>query len=265
MKRITAFIAAALLVCACAGSLPEFSITGPVQTVQVLTDGTTPEFGHIHYYNREGQVDSTRWFNPDSSFRYISINRYDSRGRLAESFEIDADGDTECRYEYDYDGRFIAECRMYGMNNQEVHRWTHTNDRRNIVRTDYFSEGEFVYTSNKVYSTPSHCSEVVTGPDGEELGRSQTDFFAKDLPSRLAADGIDVSVEYDSCGRPVHSVGAVLDSECHLGWSPTLEDNPERFYTYEVDSYGNWTVRHEKNHPEGPDVSVIRRVIEYYK
>jgi hypothetical protein len=257
-------LAAALVLCACAPvktDLDKYQLNCKAASVSLQSDSM--ELPYTAYFNTRGQLDSVVTCNYDGSFRYIETYAYNSRHELEELMDVNADNETETRYEFEMDGRFVRECRIYGMNNQEIHRWVHDNDGRHIVKSDYYGEGVLEYTTTKVFSGSRYTEESRT-PDGELLGRADVEFFRDESkPCRISGYEIDVEVEYNEAGLPVMSRNTVLDSRGQLQWIHDLEVNPVRLYTYEYDKRGNWISRAERVHPDSAAVAVLRRVIVY--
>lgn len=221
------------------------------------------EFPYTARFNSRGQLESVETRNFDESFRCIESYSYNPKGELEEIAEVNSDGEQEARYEYEMDGRFVRECRIYGMNNQEVHRWVHENDGKHIVKTDYYAEGTPEYVTTKVFNG-SHYTEESHNMGGELLGHAEVDFVRNEnRPSRICGDDVDIEIAYNDKGLPVMSRGAVLNSRGELHWVSDLEVHPVRYYSYKYDRRGNWIVRAERKSPDGPDELVIRRTIIY--
>ena len=257
-------IAAALAVCACTPirtDMERYAINCPAKEISLQSDSL--EFPYSAYFNTRGQLDSVVTRNFDGSFRYLETYSYNSSNQLEEIEGLNADNENEARYEYEIDGKFIRECRVYGMNNQEIHRWVHKNNGRHIVHTDYYNEGELQYVTDKAFSGNTYTEESHT-PEGELLGRAEVEFFKSDTkPSRITGDGIDVEIRYGADGLPVMSRNTVLNSFGEMEWVPDLETNPCRWYSYEYDERGNWISRAERKDPEGAVTAVLRRTIIY--
>ncbi len=256
-------IAAALIVCACnpvVTDLDKYALNCRASKISVQSD--TLEYSYDVWFNARGQVELMKRYNFDGSFRYREEYNYDKSGHLAEIQGINADEETEARYEYDWSGRFISECRVYGMNNQEIHRWVHHNNGRHITRTEYYAEGEPSYTTVKHFKGHSYDEESVTA-EGELMGRGHIDFLTEEKPIRIQSDAVNVEIDYNEKGLPIRSKGAVLNSIGEMQWVNSLEDFPERFYTYEYDERGNWISRAEKVHPDSTAVAVLKRTITY--
>lgn len=257
-------ILAALVAAACSpvnSDLEKYNLNCNVREVTLLSD--TLELPYTAVFNSRGQLDSVVTRNFDGSYRSTETYSYRPDGSLAEIYGVNADGESEIRYEYEFDGRFVRECRIYGMNNQEMHRWVHTNDGRHIVRTEYYNEGELEYISTKKFTRNSYTEET-RNEDGEFLGQAEVVFFKNEnKPSRISSEQMNVEIEYNEQGLPVMSREAVLNSLGELEWTPDLEINPCRFYSYEYDERGNWISRAEKIHPDSSAVVVLHRSIKY--
>ena len=262
--KVKLLVAAALLVCACntvPNDLEKYGLNCKASEISVKSD--TLEFSYDVYFNPAGQVELMKRYNFDGSFRYREEYTYDKSGHLAEIHGVNAEDETEVRYEYDWDGRFISECRVYGMNNEELHRWVHTNDGRHIIKSDYYAEGEYMYTTTKKFSGSGYDEESVTS-EGDVMGRGHVDYFMdENKPTNMQSDAFDVEIKYNEKGLPVWSRGTVLNSICEMQWESGLEENPERFYTYEYDERGNWISRAERVHPDRTAIVVLRRTIKY--
>lgn len=263
--KVKLLAAAALLVCACStvpNDLEKYGLNCKASEISVKSD--TLEFSYDVFFNPAGQVELMKRYNFDGSFRYREEYSYDSRGHLSEVRGINAEDETEVRYEYDWKGRFISECRIYGMNNEELHRWVHTNDGKHIVRTEYYSEGEYMYTTTKDYSGNGYDEESISA-EGNLMGRAHVDFLTEEKPTRIISDAMNVEIDYNDRRLPVRSKETVLNSLCEMQWETGLDDYPERFYTYEYDERGNWISRAERVHPDSAAVVVLRRTIKYQK
>lgn len=256
-------IVAALLSAACnpvVDNLETYGLNCKAKEISVLPD--TLERSYSVTFNSRGQAVERITYNEDGEVRYREISYFDKKGRLSEIQGINGENETEIRYEYEWDGRFVRECRMYGMNNDELHRWVHKNDGRHIVHTTYFSEGEENYVTTKSYKGNSYI-EVSYAPDGSELGRADIDFLTDSKPTKIDGAGIYVEIDYNEKGLPVRSLNTILDSAGEMEWTPDLEVHPERFYFYEYDDRGNWTKRTERIHPDSTTFAVITRRIVY--
>lgn len=264
MKTIL-LTAAALLLCACTQvktDLEKYALNCKAEEITLQSD--TLEMPYTVRFNPDGQVTEVLTMNFDLSPRYTQTYAYDSRKRLLEITGINSENETEARYEYDYDGRFIKECRMYGMNNQEVHRWVHTNDGRHIVRTEYYGEGDFFYTTTKSFKGHTYKEESV-GSGGEVMGTAEVEFLTEEKPKVIKGDGLDIEIQYNEKGLPTMSRGTLLNSLCQMEWTTDLDIYPCRYYTYEYDERGNWISRAESVHPDSTAYSVLHRIIRYQK
>ena len=256
--------AAALIVCSCShvnNDLEKYGLNCKVREISVQSD--TLEYSYEVFFNPEGQVELMNRYNFDGTFRYKEVYTYDNSGHLSEIQGVNAENETEVRYEYDWDGAFISECRLFGMNNEELHRWVHHNDGRHIVRTEYYAEGVLSYVTLKQFSGNGYDEESIDEEEEVVLGRAHVDFLTEDKPTRIRSDAVNVEVDYNDAGLPVRSKGTVLNSLGEMQWVADLEEHPERFYTYEYDKRGNWISRAEKVHPDSTVVAVLRRTIIY--
>ncbi|MCR5326462.1 MAG: hypothetical protein K6E37_06930 [Bacteroidales bacterium] len=261
--KIKFTVAAALILCACTPvktDLEKYALNCKAKEIVMQSD--TLELPYKVVFNSLGQADTVFTYNFDGSFRYREIYTYNDKHQVIEIAGINADEEDEARYEYEYSGRFIKECRLYGMNNQEVSRWEQDNDGRHIVKTGYYSEGELAYTLLKHYSGKSYTEETFN-PDGSPMGTADVDFLTEDKFTRIKSDAMDVEIQYNDKALPVMSRGTFLNSKCEMLWSADLDDNPIRYYTYDYDSRGNWIARYEKVHPDSTASVVLRRTIIY--
>ena len=265
MKKILT-LSVLVAVCAChpvANDLEKYALN--CKAVELSLQSDTLEFPYTVLFNDKGCVETLTTFGFDGSFRFKESCTYDSKGRLSESVGFNDEQETEIRYEYEYDGAFLRECRVYGMNTQEMHRYVHENDGRHIVRSEYYGEGELEYTMTKTFSG-SRYEEVTRRPDGELIGKATVDFFKTETkPSRILGDGVDIEIEYNDKGLPVKSRNVVLNSRGELQWTPDLDERPERYYTYEYDERGNWISRADRFHPDSAAYAVLTRIIRYQK
>ena len=263
MKTKT-IIAAALLVCACTPvktDLDKYELNCPAK--QVTLESNSMELPYTAYFNSRGQLDSVVTRNFDGSFRNRELYSYNSRHELEEILGVNADNESEIRYEFTMDGRFVKECIVFGMNNQEMHHWIHTNDGKHIIRTEYLNEEEPEYVTTKVFEGDSYTEESRT-PDGDLIGRARVEYFRKETkPTRIIGDDIDLSMEYNDAGLPVMCRNAVINSLGEQAWVRDLEEHPCRYYSYEYDGRGNWISRAERVHPDSAAVAVLHRVIVY--
>ena len=258
------FIAAALAVCACSPirtDLEKYGLNCKAREVTLQTD--TLELPYTAIFNKDGQLLTVSTRNFDVSERYTETYMYNSRKQLEEIIGINAEGETEARYEYEIDGPFVKECRIYGMNNQEMHRWIHENDGRHIVRTEYLSEGEPEYITTKEFKSNGYVEESRT-PDGTLMGRATIEYLGTETkPTRIIGTDLDVIIDYNSKGLPIMSRGVVLNSLNEMQWTFDLEEHPCHYYSYEYDERGNWISRAESYHPDSTAFVVLRRTIVY--
>ena len=263
MKTKISLIAGALLLCACTqvgNDLGKYALNCKAEEITLQSD--TLERPYTVRFRPDGHVAEVVTMNFDLSPRYTKTYEYDSRGRLVEVSGVNSDNETEARYEYEYDGRFIKECRMYGMNNQEIHRWVHTNDGRHIVHTDYFNEGELFYTTTKSFKGHTYKEESVNS-EGQVMGTAEVEFLTEEKPKVIKGSDLDIEITYNEKGLPTMSRGTLLNSLCEMEWTGDLELHPCRYYSYEYDERGNWISRAESVHPDSTAYSVLRRIIKY--
>ena len=257
-------VIAALLFCACSpvrNDLDRYALNCKVKELSMHSESM--ELPYTARFNSLGQLTTLTTYDFDGEERFVQTYSYDSHNKLYEVSGVDAEGVTEERIEYEIEGLFIRECRIYGMNNQEVHRWVHENDGKHIVRTEYYSEGELDYIATKDFKGNSYVEES-RKPEGELMGRAEVDFFNdENKPTRIVSDDLDVEISYNEKGLPVMSRGAVLNSLGELQWASSLDEYPCRYYSYEYDNRGNWITRYERKSPDSPDYIVIKREIVY--
>ena len=131
--KIKFTVAAALILCACTPvktDLEKYALNCKAKEIVLQSD--TLELPYRVVFNSLGQADSVITYNFDQSFRYLETYTYNGKHQVTQISGLNADNEDEARYEYDYKGRFISECRMYGMNNQEgsrKRRPAHSEDR----------------------------------------------------------------------------------------------------------------------------------------
>lgn len=258
-------VLSALLVCACTPvktDLEKYALNCKAREVSLVSD--TLELPYTVYFNSLGQADTVITYNFDGSFRYKESYTYNKRHQLLEINGVNAENENEARYEYDYSGRFISECRLYGMNNQEMSRWVHTNDGRHIVRTEYYNEGMLSFVTSKKYDGMTYVEESCTG-DGELMGKVDVAFLTDDKFTRIKGDDIDVEIEYNDKALPVKCRGTFVNTRGELMWSSELDFHPECYYSYDYDERGNWIARYERYHPDSTATLVIRRTVKYQK
>lgn len=247
----------------CSRQAPEskYDINCPVRSVTV--HASKGEFDHVLHFDRKGAVRRIDYFNPDGSFRYRREYVCDSLKRPVTVYQFNASGESEARYEYIYDGPFLAEHTIYGMNNQDVSRWKYSNDGEKITGLEYYCEGMLEYVICKSYFD-GMCTEISLDPEtGDTLSVAISKSFSEGKVMYVKSESMDLSVEYGDNGLPLSAHCARLDSECGLLWDESLEDHPDRLYSYMFDSHGNWTQRVEMTLPDSTEFSRITRKIRY--
>lgn len=252
---------AALASCSRQAPEPKYDINCPVRSVMV--HASKGELDHLVTFDRDGHATAAEYYNEDGTFRYRNEYSYDAAGRVEEILLVNAAGESEERWEFKYDGEFVADCTISGMNNEHVHRWLHTNDGTNIVRTVYCQEDVPTYIITREYEGEICHETTCDAETGDTVGTALCSQFTKDKVLYIKSETTDLSVEYDEKGLPVKARNTSLDSECQILWEPSLMDEPERFFSYEFDARGNWTVRKEYSHPDSVEVAVISREIKY--
>lgn len=258
---VSILVAAALISCSRQAPDPKYDVNCPIRSMKVTA--SKGELGHVLSFDRAGHLTLAKYFNEDGSYRFRRDYQYDSLGRIEETVLVNADNQTEERWEYRYDGDFVEDCTVSGMNNEHVHRWLHTNDGEHIVRTVYCSEDVPFYIISKEYDGDV-CHETTCDADnGDTLSVAENCRLTKDKVLYIKSASMDLSVVYNEQGLPVSAHNTSLDSECQILWESSLADTPDRFFTYEFDKRGNWTVRKEYSHPDSIEVAVIRREFKY--
>lgn len=241
--------------------LSRYQLQGKVSSLEIISEAG--EFSRKVVFRRDGRVRSIDYRNADGTHRYTESFAYDKTGKLLQISSVTADGVTDAIYKYEYDGEFVSECRVYGMNNDEVSRWSHRNDGEHIISTSYYSEGDEQYVVRKSYDGVTRHEESFLVDSDQPFGIADIVDLTADKPLSIKTSTIDISVEYNEYGWPVHATNTLLTSMCEIRWNPSLEAKPERWFKYETDSHGNWVRRSEHFHPDSSAVDVIVRKIEY--
>ena len=266
MKKIVFIFAAAAILAACnndslSNDRTFYAVNCIVQEISVASD--TLEAPYTARFNELGQVTEVVTTDWDGILRFHETYTYNSDNQLEEIVGINGENENEIRYEYEHDGRFIKECRTYGMNNQEMQRWVHTNNGRHIVKTEVYQEGELAYVTTKKFKGESYTEQSVN-PEGEEVNKVKVEYFHDENKlSRVVGDDVDITIEYNELGLPVMSRGVVLNTKGELMWVGDLEEKPCRYYSYEYDERGNWITRSDSYEPDGTPYAVFRRSIKY--
>lgn len=277
-KSLLLFAGLGLLACNnVTEDMSRFAVNTKVRQIEQTSDDC--EFDYVAVFDKKGHL-STIWYYSgipvaDSSevsivvpgtiadfdnfrdfegahgyFRYYENCSYNSRGQLVAKNDVNADNETEGRYEFDYlDGK-ISNCRFYGMNNELLNEWVHKRVNGQ-VSTDFYHEGMLSYLSEKD-SDGLNFNEYVVGIEGDSLvvASNHIENYAEGKPSRIVNETMDITVEYNDLGLPVHAINVQMSSFCEIFYSPMLEIYPERWYVYEYDEKGNWIVRSEYADPE---------------
>ncbi|GEM_PF-5464584 len=254
--RNSILAAAAFLTVACSTpnkDLVKFSVNRPVRQIEQISGFC--QYDYVALFNEKGQADeilffvglddSLATFDDHGKYIYKEKYEYDSRGRVSRKLTISSDGETEGIHEYYYEGDRVSDCRFYGRNSNLIDEWQYSwKDGR--LSTSYFNEGTLDYLSEKDNLGLNYDETVVGAFDNELiLSTSHVENFSEGKPTRIVGDEIDVTVEYDKDGLPVHAVNAIMTSFFEIYYNESLIDAPERWYTYEYDGYGNWIVRRE--------------------
>ena len=266
MKHIkfALFFFVILSACACNSGITEdmakYGLNCKVKELNV--SASSGELDYVVDFNSKGMVEHILCTDQEGSMLHEEFHKFDGKGRLTEIQDLDEDGVTEGRYAYEYDGKFVSKCCFYGMNNEEIHRWEHKNDGKNIVKTEYYNNGILEYVTTKEFDG-NVCHERSVSAEGSVIGDAVTTYFSDNKPSSIKGDNVDIQIEYNEKGLPVKSVGTMISSGGEFGWQPELESSPERFYKYEYDNKGNWVTRTEHRHPDSLAVVTVSRKIIY--
>ena len=258
------FICLALLACACTPShndLQRFDLNCIVKEINVQAD--TLGLPWKAEFNRFGQLTRMTLFEYDGTVHSINEYSYSCCGVLKGMKELNAAGETVSSSKYVFDGDFLSENRAFDANGAEERRWVQENDGEHIVRSEYYLCNELIHVTTREFSGDSYTEDVIND-EGELLRHSEVEFFLKeDKPTHIISEGVEITVEYNEEGLPIKSHNAVLNSVGTLQWAEDLGTNPDRYYSYEYDEHGNWTVRYTRNSPDSQDCTVIRRTIKY--
>lgn len=263
-KRILSVLSLAVLLSSCGGKVTSDMetyglVSRPREMSVLVSEG---ELDYTVFFNRRGQADSLVRYTPDGDVHDKEIYFYDRKHHRTMISSRDSDGNQEGWYEYEYDGDFISVCQFYGMNSNVIYRWEHLNDGKNIIETRCYLEGELQYTDCKDFDGLSY-EERQLGPDGNLVGTAHVELFSKDKPSLIVQEDSEIRIDYNESALPVHSAGALLSSNGDLGWHPSLEESPDRWYKYEFDSKGNWVTRTTHASEDGEPLVTVRRTLVY--
>lgn len=224
-----------------------------------------PEDNYEAAFDASGNLSELRSFYKDGSTMNYEIYNYDDKGHLDEILLLDKDSCLTGRYKYEYDGDFISKCTLYGMNNQDIQTWIHTNDGKQIVATEFYQEGELQTVSKSKWSHNGTVrKETVTDDEDELVGESEYSYLSPDKPVSISSDLMNISITYDSNGLPASSTDVFVSSKGDLIASEveTPDGTPVIFtYEYTFDPQGRWITR-ETALRDGTIYQRITRTIE---
>ena len=246
-------------------TLDRFGLNCPVKSVSVAPDTSLSLVRDDYYkaeFNRKGSLTELKYYFPDGRVMSYELYRYDRKGRKIELLPFDKDSTATGRYAYEYDGRFVSKCTLFGMNSADAQRWENKNDGKHITETRFYQEGEFESLSKSVYKGNVR-DETVTDAEGGEVGRSRYVYLSEDKPLEIESPLLKISVRYNKTGLPVKASGVSLSSKGDFEWHQDATGTETFVYEYEYDSRGNWIVRKEFSGPEKKLDEVLSRTIEY--
>ena len=247
--------------------MDKFGLDGQVSKVKVVCDTAFNKIAEDNYeatFDASGNLTMLRALYTDGSTMNYEIYEYDSEGRLDQILLLDKDSTVTGRYSYEYDGRFIGKCTLYGMNNQDSQTWIHSNDGKHIVTTEFYQEGELQAVSKSKWSHKGEVrEETVTDVDGELVGLSKYVYLFPNKPLSIKGDLINIVITYGDNGLPQSSTDVFISSKGDL--VPIEYDNPDVSvpvftYEYTFDSLGRWISR--KATLDGDIYEILTRTIE---
>lgn len=249
--------------------LERFGLDGQsVSKVAVVCDtayNKIPEDNYEASFEPSGNLSELRSFFKDGSTMNYEIYSYDDEGRLEEILLLDKDSSLTGRFHYEYDGDFISKCTLYGMNNQDIQTWIHTNDGKQIVQTEFYQEGELQTVSNNKWTHKGEVrKESVTDEEGELVGESTYVYLSPDKPISITSDLLTIVITYDENGLPQHSADVFISSKGDLipAGNDTQDGAPSIFtYDYTYDSLGRWITR-KATLQDGSIYQLLTRTIE---
>lgn len=249
--------------------LEKFGIfSQPVSKVKVVCDTAYSRIIEDNYeaaFEGSGNLSSLRTLFTDGSVMNYEFYVYDAEGHLDEILLLDQDSSLTGRYHYEYDGSFISKCTLYGMNNQDIQTWVHTNDGKQIVQTDFYQEGELQTVSKNKWSRKGTVrKETVTDDEDELVGESEYIYLSPGKPVSITSDFVNLSITYDSNGLPTSSTDVFISSKGDLIASEieNKDGSPVIFtYEYTYDPAGRWTTR-KTTLQDGSVYQLLSRTIE---
>lgn len=264
MNKLSIFSISILILSSCLQrQVPDakYNVNCPVRSIDVTC--SKGEFNHTLHFNRAGKLVLGEYRNEDGSFRFRNEYELDSLGRVSGMHVVNASGQTESIYSYEYDGDFVSECILLGMNNEHVHCWYHINDGEHIVRSEITNEDTPAFVVTRSYDGDMCRETTLDAENGDTLGVSSIASLPDGRIVSVHSDNMAVSVEYDQSGLPISSMNTSLDSEGNIIWDKDLAKSPVRSFRYDFDRRGNWITRKEYSHSDSIEVAVIRREIRY--
>ena len=249
--------------------LERFGLDGQsVSKVAVVCDtayNKIPEDNYEASFEPSGNLSELRSFFKDGSTMNYEIYSYDDEGRLEEILLLDKDSSLTGRFHYEYDGDFISKCTLYGMNNQDIQTWIHTNDGKQIVQTEFYQEGELQTVSKNKWSRKGTVrKETVTDDEDEPVGESEYTYLSPDKPVTITSDLMNISITYDGNGLPSSSTDVFVSSKGDLIASEIEnQDGTPVIFTYEYtfDPQGRWITR-KATLQDGSIYQLLTRTIE---
>ena len=249
--------------------LEKFGIgSQPVSKVKVVCDtiyNRIPEDNYEAVFDASGNLSMLRALYTDGRTMNYESYVYDNEGRLDEILLLDQDSSLTGRYHYEYDGSFISKCTLYGMNNQDIQTWVHSNNGKQIVRTDFYQEGELQTVSKNKWSRKGKVrKETVTDDEDELVGESEYIYISSGKPVSITNDLVNLSITYDGNGLPTSSSDVFVSSKGDLIASEieNKDGSPVIFtYEYTYDPAGRWISR-KATLQDGTVYEILTRTIE---
>lgn len=186
-------------------------------------------------------------------------------GNLVEMYQYETDGMTSNRQEFEYEGHRLTCSVSYGLNNEERDRWVYNYIDSTRMELYYYNEGDLLYHIFRDIDVLTVSDRAYSVIDSTLVGTSRTVYFDRidGKTALLETDAMTFSIDYDEAGLPIHSVNAIVATDCSVVWDPSLEEYPERWYEYEYDSHGNWIERRDYKSAGGEAEAVYYRSIKY--
>ena len=214
------------------------------RVVQELCRNTCPDSNFEVYFNDNARVDSLVYLFADGTPRVREIYEYNHKGQLERISTFDMGGRDSGIYCYEYDGAFTSSCILFGINNDEISRWNHSNDGKEIVRTEYFEDGVLQTDTHSTYDGNFRQDEVFDA-DGTLILRSSYEYYdlSEKLPLSIQSDDLHITLDYNSFGYPISCRGALVDAVGGFYLDNSEDDETSVRYEYELDGCGNWIKR----------------------